>query len=254
MQIRNRVFVVTGATSGLGAAVVRTLLHHGGKVVATGRDVERGRDLIFGYSDAVFVPADVTSEQDACKVFDAALINFARVDGLINCAGVAHGERVVGRDRLHSLDTFAHVVKTNLVGTFNMIRQAAEQIAANEADHDGERGVIVNVASIAAFEGQIGQAAYAASKGGIVSMTLPIARELAPKGIRVVTIAPGVFRTPMIEGFREDIRQGLAASVPFPQRLGEPEEFAQLVQAVIENRMLNGCTIRLDGALRMGAR
>jgi len=233
---------------------VRALLHHGGAVVATGRDAERGRDLVLGCSDAVFVQANVTSEQDGRKVFDVALVNFARIDGLINCAGIAHGERVVGRERLHSLDTFAHVVNTNLVGTFNMIRQAAERIASNEPDHDGERGVIVNVASIAAFEGQIGQAAYAASKGGIVSMTLPIARELAPKGIRVVTIAPGVFRTPMVEGFREDIRESLAASVPFPQRFGEPEEFAQLVQAVIENRMLNGCTIRLDGALRMGAR
>ncbi|OJA48299.1 3-hydroxy-2-methylbutyryl-CoA dehydrogenase, partial [Burkholderia ubonensis] len=198
--------------------------------------------------------ADVTSEADGQAALAATLDAFGRIDGLVNCAGVAPGEKVVGRDGPHRLASFARAVSINLVGTFNMIRLAADAMSKQDADANGERGVIVNTASIAAFDGQIGQAAYAASKGGVVGMTLPIARELARFGIRVVTIAPGIFATPMMTGMPQDVQDSLGRSVPFPSRLGRPEEFAALVRHIAGNTMLNGEVIRLDGALRMAPR
>ena len=203
---------------------------------------------------ARFALTDVTSEHDAQAAVDLALRAFGHLHALVNCAGIAPSERVVGREGPHRLDTFAKTVNINLVGTFNMIRLAAAAIAKEAPGPDGERGVIVNSASIAAFEGQIGQAAYAASKGGVVALTLPVARELARFGIRVVTIAPGVFETPMVAGFSPEVQEALGKSVPFPARLGQPAEFAALVKHICENTMLNGETIRLDGALRMAPR
>jgi NAD(P)-dependent dehydrogenase (short-subunit alcohol dehydrogenase family) len=196
----------------------------------------------------------VTSERDAQAAVDLAISAFGHLHALVNCAGIAPSEKVTGREGPHRLDTFAKTVNINLVGTFNMIRLAAAAIANEAPGPDGERGVIINSASIAAFEGQIGQAAYAASKGGVVALTLPIARELARFGIRVVTIAPGVFETPMVAGFSPEVQEALGKSVPFPTRLGEPWEFAALVKHICENTMLNGETIRLDGALRMAPR
>jgi NAD(P)-dependent dehydrogenase (short-subunit alcohol dehydrogenase family) len=255
MQIRNHVFLVTGGASGLGAAAARLLAAEGAFVVMA--DVHRsGGETMAGElgDSARFALTDVTSEKDATAAVGLALSSFGHLHGLVNCAGVAPAEKVVGRDGPHRLETFARVVNINLVGTFNMIRLAAAAIAKEDPAEDGERGVIVNTASIAAFDGQIGQAAYAASKGGIVSLTLPIARELARSGIRVVTIAPGIFDTPMMAAFSQEVQESLAKSVPFPARLGRPAEFAALVKHICENRMLNGETIRLDGALRMSPR
>ncbi len=255
MQIRDRVFVVTGAASGLGAAAARMVVAEGGSVIAL--DLNRaGGEALAGElgGQARFVAADVTSEADAKSAVELAQEAFGHVHGLVNCAGIAPAERVLGREGPHRLESFARVVKINLIGTFNMIRIAAAAMAHEEPGEDGERGVIVNTASIAAFEGQIGQAAYAASKGGVAAMTLPIARELARHGIRVVTIAPGVFETPMMAGFSAEVRESLGKGAPFPQRLGRPEEYAALVKHICENRMLNGETIRLDGAMRMAAK
>ncbi len=198
-----------------------------------------------------FVRADVTSEDDAQSAVAAAVEAFGAVQGLINCAGIVVGERVLGKDGPHRLASFARCLQINVVGTFNFIRVAAQQMASQSPNAEGERGVIVNTASVAAFDGQIGQAAYAASKGAVVGMTLPIARELARHGIRVVTIAPGIFETPMMDGLPQDVQESLGRGVPFPPRLGRPAEYAQLVQQIVENVMLNGETIRLDGALRM---
>jgi NAD(P)-dependent dehydrogenase (short-subunit alcohol dehydrogenase family) len=255
MKIRDRVFVVTGAASGLGAATARMIVEEGGSVVAVDLNREAGEALAHELgAGARFAAADVTREEDARKVIAEAVERFGHLHGLVNCAGIAPAERVVGREGPHRLDLFAKVVSVNLVGTFNMIRLAAEAIAREEPGEDGERGVIVSTASVAAFDGQIGQAAYAASKGGVAAMTLPIARELAKFGIRVVTIAPGIFETPMMAGFTRDVQESLAKSVPFPQRLGKPAEYAALVKHICENRMLNGETIRLDGAIRMAAK
>jgi NAD(P)-dependent dehydrogenase (short-subunit alcohol dehydrogenase family) len=255
MQIRNHVFLVTGGASGLGAASARLLAGEGGFVVIADMSRTAGKAVAGELGAAArFAPTDVTSEKDGQAAVDLALNAFGHLHGLVNCAGVAPSEKVVGRDGPHRLDAFAKAVNINLVGTFNMIRLAAAAIAKEAPGEDGERGVIVNTASIAAFDGQIGQAAYAASKGGIVSLTLPIARELARFAIRVVTIAPGVFETPMMAGFPQEVRDALARSVPFPARLGRPAEFAALVRHICENTMLNGETIRLDGALRMTAR
>jgi NAD(P)-dependent dehydrogenase (short-subunit alcohol dehydrogenase family) len=220
-------------------------------------DVNRGagEELVRELGEAArFALTDVTSEADAKAAVAMALEEFGHLHALVNCAGVAPAEKVIGRDGPHRLDHFAKVIAINLSGTFNMLRLAAEAIAREEAAADGERGVIVNTASVAAFEGQIGQAAYAASKGGVAAMTLPIAREFARVGIRVVTIAPGLFETPMMAGFAPEVQEALGKSVPFPQRLGEPAEYAALVKHICENRMLNGETIRLDGALRMAPR
>lgn len=255
MQIRDRVFVVTGAASGLGAAVARMVVAEGGSVVAVDMNRAAGEALAGELGvRARFVAADVTSEAGAKTAVDLAREAFGHAQGLVNCAGIAPAERVLGREGVHRLESFARVVNINLVGTFNMIRVAAAAMALEEPGEDGERGVIVNTASVAAFEGQIGQAAYAASKGGVVAMTLPIARELARYGIRMVTIAPGVFETPLMAGFSAEVQESLGKSVPFPQRLGRPAEYAALVKHICENRMLNGETIRLDGAMRLGAK
>lgn len=255
MNITNRVFVITGAGSGLGAAVARMVVAQQGKAVLVDVNAEAGAALARELGAAArFQAADVTSETDGQAAIAAALDAFGRIDGLVNCAGVAPGEKVVGREGPHRLASFARAVSINLVGTFNMIRLAAEAMSKQEADAGGERGVIVNTASIAAFDGQIGQAAYAASKSGVVGLTLPVARELARFGIRVVTIAPGIFATPMMSAMPQDVQEALGKSVPFPSRLGRPEEFAALVRHVAENTMLNGEVIRLDGALRMAPR
>ncbi|WP_321930092.1 3-hydroxyacyl-CoA dehydrogenase [Burkholderia cenocepacia] len=255
MNIKDRVFLITGAGSGLGAAVARMVVAQGGKAVLLDVNDEAGTSLANELGAAArFVKTDVTSEADGQAAVAAARDAFGRVDVLVNCAGVAPGEKVVGRDGPHSLDRFARAVSINLVGTFNMIRLAAEAMSKQDADAEGERGVIVNTASVAAFDGQIGQAAYAASKSGVVGMTLPIARELARFGIRVVTVAPGIFATPMMAGMSQDVQDALGKSVPFPPRLGRPEEFAALVRHIAENTMLNGEVIRLDGALRMAPR
>jgi NAD(P)-dependent dehydrogenase (short-subunit alcohol dehydrogenase family) len=252
MRIENHVFIVTGGASGLGAAVARLLVAEGGFVVIADMNRGTGENVAaeLGKS-ACFALTDVTSENDGKVAVGLAIAVFGHLHGLVNCAGIAPSEKVVGRDGPHRLDTFTKAVNINLVGTFNMIRLAAAAIAREEAGEDGERGVIVNTASIAAFDGQIGQAAYAASKGGVVSLTLPIARELARSGIRVVTIAPGIFETPMMAGFPQEVQEALAKNAPFPSRMGRPAEFATLVKHICENTMLNGETIRLDGALRM---
>ncbi len=255
MQIRDHVFLVTGAASGLGGAAARLLAHEGGGVILADVQREAGEALAAELGErARFVQTDVTSEPDGKAAVALALSAFGHLHGLVNCAGIAPAEKVLGREQPHRLETFARAIQINLIGTFNMIRLAAETIARESPGADGERGVIVNTASIAAFDGQIGQAAYAASKGGVAAMTLPVARELAARGIRVVAIAPGVFETPMMAAFPEAVRTALAASVPFPARLGSPAEFAALVKHICENRMLNGETIRLDGALRMAPR
>ncbi len=255
MQIRNHIFLVTGGASGLGAATARMLVAEGASVVIADTNRAAGAALAADLgASARFALTDVTSEQDAQAAVDLALSAFGHLHSLVNCAGVAPSERVVGREGPHGLDTFAKTININLVGAFNMIRLAAAAISKEAPGPDGERGVIVNSASIAAYDGQIGQAAYAASKGGVVALTLPVARELARFGIRVVTIAPGVFSTPMVAGFSPEVQEALGKSIPFPPRLGQPAEFAALVKHICENTMLNGETIRLDGALRMAPR
>ncbi len=255
MQIKDHVFLVTGGASGLGAAVAHLIVHEGGRVVIAdvNRNAEEAIVAEFGRA-ARFALTDVTSENDAKAAVALALSAFGHLHGLVNCAGIAPGEKILGRETPHRLESFARAVNINLIGTFNMIRLAAEAIAKEDPGADGERGVMVNTASIAAYDGQIGQAAYAASKGGVVAMTLPIARELARFGIRMVTIAPGVFETPMMAAFPEEVQTALGKSIPFPQRLGRPAEFAALVRHICENTMLNGEVIRLDGALRMAPR
>ena len=255
MQIANHVFLITGGASGLGAATARLLAAEGGFVVIADTNRAAGGALVTELgASARFALTDVTNESDAQAAVDLAVSAFGHLHSLINCAGIAPSERVIGREGPHRLDSFAKTVSINLIGTFNMIRLSAAAIAKETPGQDGERGVIVNSASIAAFDGQIGQAAYAASKGGVVALTLPIARELARFGIRVVTIAPGVFATPMVAGFSPEVQDALGKSVPFPARLGQPAEFAALVKHICENSMLNGETIRLDGALRMAPR
>ncbi len=255
MQIPGKVLVVTGGDSGLGAAVARQLVADGGKVVIANVNAAAGEAVAAELGAAArFVATDVTSEEQGQAAIACALEAFGHLHGLVNCAGVLLGEKILGREGPHGLASFAKAVNINLIGSFNMIRLAAEAIAKEEPGPDGERGVIVNTASIAAFDGQIGQAAYAASKAGIVGLTLPAARELARHGIRVVTIAPGFFDTPMLAFMTREVRDSLGKSVPFPSRLGRAAEYAALVRHICENTMLNGEVIRLDGALRMGAR
>lgn len=249
MDIKDKVFIVTGGASGLGAGTVRMLVENGGKAVIADVQDEAGQALAAELGQ-VFVHCDVTQEADGQAAVDAAL-KLGPLFGLVNCAGIAPASRTVGRNGPHPLDLFQKVVNINLVGTFNMIRLAATAMSNNTPEPTGERGVLINTASVAAFDGQIGQAAYSASKGGVVGMTLPIARDLAKSGIRCVTIAPGIFGTPMIFGMPQEVQDSLAASIPFPARLGRPEDYAKLVHSIITNEMLNGETIRLDGAIRM---
>jgi NAD(P)-dependent dehydrogenase (short-subunit alcohol dehydrogenase family) len=255
MQLNGAIFIITGASSGLGAATARRFHAAGARVVIADVNAELGQQLASELGQgAVFCKTDVSSEGDAQAAVELASKTFGGLSGLVNCAGIGPAERVVGKKGPHRLETFTRVITVNLIGAFNMIRYAAAAMGAASPNAAGERGVIVNTASVAAWDGQIGQAAYSASKGGIVSMTLPIARELASSGIRVCTIAPGIFHTPMLAGLPPEIQDSLAKSVPFPARLGRPEEYAALAQHIVENEMLNGESIRLDGALRMAPR
>jgi len=250
MQIKDSVFLVTGGASGLGAATARMAAQGGGKVVIADLQVEAGERLA-GELGGRFVRCNVASEADGQAAVAAAVSGFGGLHVLVNCAGIGTAERTVGKDRPHSLEHFTKVINVNLIGTFNMIRLAAEAMVKAVPNASGERGVIVNTASVAAFDGQIGQAAYSASKGGIVGMTLPIARDLSRNGIRVCTIAPGIFETPMLAGLPQEVQESLGRQVPFPSRLGRAAEYAQMVKAIIEIEMLNAETIRLDGAIRM---
>ncbi len=252
MNIQNCVAFVTGGASGLGEATVRNIVSKGGKAVVADLAEERGGILKEELGDSIlFVKTDVTKEEDVFKALDKGIQTFGYINTVVNCAGIGVAQKVLNRKGPHSLDDFSKVISINLIGSFNVIRLAAERMKENEPNVEGERGVVVNTASVAAFDGQIGQAAYSASKGGIVGMTLPIAREFASFGVRVMTIAPGLFHTPMFDSLPAEARDSLGKMVPFPSRLGYPEEYAQLVQSIIENPMLNGDTIRLDGAIRM---
>ena len=255
MQLSGRTVLVTGGASGLGAAVVETVVAAGGRAVVIDLNENAGRAQEAAHAGAVrFVRGDVTVEADVQQAVEVATTTFGGLHGLVNAAGIPAAERVLPRDGVQPLSHFERVIRVNLVGTFNAIRLAGAAMSSNEPAIGGERGVIVNTASVAAFDGQIGQAAYAASKGGIVAMTLPIAREFARIGVRVMTIAPGTFDTPLLGALPEAARQSLAQQVPFPPRLGRPAEYAALVRHIFENEMLNGEVIRLDGAIRMAPR
>jgi NAD(P)-dependent dehydrogenase (short-subunit alcohol dehydrogenase family) len=249
MEIAGKVFIVTGGASGLGEGTSRMLAGHGAKVVIADLQADKGEALAAELG-GVFVRCDVSHEADAQAVINAA-VALGKLVGLVNCAGIAPAAKTVGKDGAHALSLFAKVVSVNLVGSFNMIRLAAEAMSKNQPEPTGERGVLISTASVAAFDGQIGQAAYAASKGGVVGMTLPIARDLARNGIRNMTIAPGIFGTPMLFTMPQDVQDALAASVPFPSRLGTPADYAKLVHQIVTNEMLNGEVIRLDGAIRL---
>lgn len=255
MKFDNNAFIVTGGASGLGEATVRAFHAQGAKVVIADLNVEQGEKLAAELGErAVFCRTNVADEADAKAAIDTAITRFGGLQGLVNCAGIGTAGKVLPKDGVMPLADFNRCIQVNLVGTFNMIRLAAEVMSKGEPQADGERGVIINTASIAAYDGQIGQAAYSASKGGIVSMTLPIARELARFGIRVMTIAPGLFITPMMRGLPPEVQKSLGEATPFPQRLGEPAEFAKLAVSIVDNVMLNGETIRLDGAVRLAPR
>lgn len=252
MQVKGNTFLVSGGSSGLGAACVQRLAEAGANVVIVDLNAELGGALAQSIGDqARFVKTDVTSEADVQTAVSTATSEFGGLHGVINCAGIAIAAKVLGRQGMHTLDAFNKVLQVNVVGTFNVIRLATAVMVENEPNEGGERGVVINTASVAAYDGQIGQVAYAASKGSIVSMTLPIAREMARSGVRVMTIAPGIFETPMMAGLPEKARISLGEQVPFPSRLGKPEEYAALAHHIIENPMLNGEVIRLDGAIRM---
>lgn len=253
MKLKDTVAVVTGGASGLGEATVLRIVENGGFATIIDMNEEKGAALVekIGSDRALFVKANVASEEEVAVALNQTIEKFGAVHVAVNCAGIGIGERVVGKKGPHDLSRFKKVIEVNLIGTFNVIRLAAEKMTSNEPNEEGERGVIINTASVAAFEGQIGQASYSASKGGIVGMTLPIARELAQFGIRNVTIAPGLIDTPLFGNLPEPARQALGAMIPFPKRLGYPEEYAHLATSIIENPMLNGDTIRLDGAIRM---
>jgi NAD(P)-dependent dehydrogenase (short-subunit alcohol dehydrogenase family) len=250
MQIKNSVFLVTGGASGLGAATAQMAAAGGAKVVIADLQAEAGEKLAKEIGGK-YCRCDVTSEADGKAAVETALKEFGGIHVLVNCAGIGVAERTVGKEAPHDLARFTKVIAINLIGTFNMIRLAADAMVKAGPNAAGERGVIVNTASVAAFDGQIGQAAYSASKGGVVGMTLPIARDLSRNGIRVVTIAPGLFLTPMLLGLPKEAQDSLGKQVPFPSRLGKPEEYASLAKHIVENEMLNGETIRLDGAIRM---
>jgi NAD(P)-dependent dehydrogenase (short-subunit alcohol dehydrogenase family) len=255
MDLKGSTFIITGGASGLGAGTVRMIVEGGGNALIADLKEAEGQALAAELGKTVrFVKTDVADEASAHAAVAAALSSFGGLQGLVSCAGVVHAEKVLGKEGPHDLQGFARAISINLVGMFNLIRLAADAMSKGAPNAEGERGVIVNTASVAAFDGQIGQAAYAASKGGIVAMTLPIARELARFGIRVMTIAPGIFHTPMMASLSPDVQEALGKMVPFPPRLGKAEEFASLVGEIIRNPMLNGEVIRLDGAIRMAPR
>lgn len=252
MNLKDTVATVTGGASGLGEATVREIVRNGGQAAILDINEEKANSLVNELGESVmYVKTDVTNGASVETAFTKVVNKFGRVTSAVNCAGIGNGEKTYSKRGPHRLDTFKKVIDINLIGTFNAIRIAAEKMSQNEPNEAGERGVIINTASVAAFDGQIGQAAYSASKGGIVGMTLPIARDLASVGIRIMTIAPGLFKTPLFEKLPEPVFDALEASVPFPQRLGHPPEYATLVRQIIENPYLNGETIRLDGAIRM---
>ncbi|HAB92704.1 MAG TPA: 3-hydroxyacyl-CoA dehydrogenase [Pseudomonas sp.] len=255
MRVAEHTFVITGGASGLGAATAEHLVAQGAAVVLLDINqpaVEAAAERLG--NKALGLACDICDAEQVQQALDTAVKQFGALHGLINCAGIVGAQRILGRKGPHDLDDFARVLNINVIGSFNVLRLAAQVLANNAPNTQGERGVIINTASIAAYDGQLGQAAYAASKGAIVSLTLPAARELAGQGIRVMTIAPGIFETPMMAGMTEEVRASLSAGVPFPPRLGKPEEYAALAQHIIENSMLNGEVIRLDGALRMGVK
>ncbi|MDD5174847.1 MAG: 3-hydroxyacyl-CoA dehydrogenase [Sterolibacterium sp.] len=255
MKIKDSVFIISGGASGLGAATAQRFVAGGARVVLMDLNDKEGNALAATLgANARFIKTNVVEEADVLAAIAMAKSEFGGLNGAISCAGIGPAEKTVGKDKPHSFDVFKRVVGVNLFGTFNVVRLAAFEMNKNAPNEDGERGVIVNTASVAAYEGQIGQVAYAASKGGIVSMTLPVARDLSRSGIRICTIAPGLFETPLLGTLPEEVRKSLAANVPFPSRLGHPDEYAQLAQQIVENPMLNGETIRLDGALRMAPR
>lgn len=253
MQLQNTVALVTGGASGLGEATVTRIVENGGYAAILDLSEEKGQALVekLGQERVLYVKTNVTSEDEVASAINQTIEKFGAIHAAINCAGIGIGERVVGKEKPHDLGNFTKVIQVNLIGTFNVIRLAAEKMVANTPNAEGERGVIISTASVAAFEGQIGQAAYSASKGGVVGMTLPIARELAKYGIRNMTIAPGLIDTPLFGALPDAARQALGSMVPFPSRLGYPSEYAMLATSIIENPMLNGDTIRLDGAIRM---
>jgi NAD(P)-dependent dehydrogenase (short-subunit alcohol dehydrogenase family) len=252
MDIQGKVFIVTGGASGLGEGTARMLAREGGKVVIADLQADKGEAIAKELGGA-FVKCDVSSEEDG-KAAVAKAVSMGKLMGLVNCAGIAPAAKTVGKDGAHTLSLYTKVITVNLIGSFNMIRLAAEAMCKNEPEPTGERGVMISTASVAAYDGQIGQAAYAASKGGVVGMTLPIARDLARNGIRNMTIAPGIFGTPMLFSMPQEVQDALAASVPFPSRLGTPEDYAKLVHQIVTNEMLNGEVIRLDGAIRLAPR
>jgi NAD(P)-dependent dehydrogenase (short-subunit alcohol dehydrogenase family) len=255
MQIADRTFLVTGGASGLGRAAAEALVAAGGRTVLLDVNADAGRAAVEAIGDrSRFAQADVTSEEQVQAAISLAVAEFGGLSGVVNAAGIAPAAKVLGKNGPHPLDLFEKAIRVNLVGTFNVIRLAAAVLTGNAPLESGERGVIVNTASIAAFDGQIGQPAYAASKGGIVGLTLPVAREFAAAGVRCVTIAPGIFDTPLLAALPEAARVSLGQQVPFPSRLGRPAEYGALVRHIIENEMLNGEVIRLDGALRMAPR
>ena len=255
MQVQGHTFIVTGGSSGLGAGTAERLVAQGANVVIADVNTEAGEAKAAELGDnAVFVQTDVSNADSAQACIDKAVDTFGALHGVVNCAGILIARKTVGRQGAHDLESFARVVNVNLVGTFNMIRLAAAAMSQNEPNEEGERGVLINTASVAAFDGQIGQAAYSASKGGVVGMTLPIARDLSREGIRCMTIAPGIFETPMVAGMPDEVQESLIAQIPFPKRLGKPSDYAFLAQHIIENVKLNGEVIRLDGGVRMGPR
>jgi len=249
MDIAGKVFIVTGGASGLGEGTARMLAAAGGQVVVADLQIDAGQKVAADIGGE-FVRCDVSQEADG-QAAVAAAVGLGKLMGLVNCAGIAPAVKTVGKDGAHPLAVFTKTITVNLIGSFNMIRLAAEAMAKNTAETTGERGVLISTASVAAYDGQIGQAAYAASKGGVVGMTLPIARDLARNGIRNMTIAPGIFGTPMLFGMPKEVQDALAAGVPFPSRLGTPQDYAKLVKHIFENDMLNGEVIRLDGAIRL---
>ncbi|WP_129691922.1 3-hydroxyacyl-CoA dehydrogenase [Gottfriedia acidiceleris] len=253
MNIRDSIAIVTGGASGLGAGTVRMIVENGGKAAIFDLNEERAASLIseLGEDNVCFEKTDVSSEESVKNSISNVLTKYGSFNTVVNCAGIVLAEKVIKRDGIHSLESFQKIINVNLVGTFNVIRLAAEQMINNEPNEFGERGVIINTASVAAFDGQMGQAAYGASKSAVAGMTLPIARDLSRYGIRVMSIAPGIFETPMFDVLPEKARESLGNMVPFPSRLGKPSEYAHLAKSIVENPMLNGEVIRLDGAIRM---